>query len=593
MLSIATDVIAIDFEFRMPQMGYPEIRCLCAISLKTGQRWDYWADEIPKVPPFSFGSDTVYLMHFSEAEFACFHVLGWGLPDFIFDSYTVISQLRARPAKKIHNVKQLPAPYNHGKSLVDTLKSFDIVHKMVEGKDSMRELAMIDKRSHEYLQNERFCLMQYCRTDITPYIELLPKILLVLEKQHYPWARFLMFGKFTSICSKMTRQGIPVNYDLWLRVKLRWPEIKLDYLHKNDPLSLLFDSGEVNRQALTKYLIKNDYRWPASPTATGELDVGQNAFKEAGRLYPELESLRQAKKLYKAMESIQREDKGIQVASDGKARCYFSPFTTLSSRNAPTNYILGAAKALRHFIQPGKNLAIASLDYKSQEFLIAGALSGDQNMLTDYANGDVYMEFAKRIELAPHDATPETHPEARKKAKTLVLGIGYGMSAWGLRIRLGVSEDEAEVLIDKYWDVYSTYAEWRSNLPSRMMKKGYLELADGWRLLPLLDCNLRTIMNFPMQGTGASILRKACLDLDEAGVILIGTNHDSVMIQAPIDEIDSQIALTKKIMTDACKYYLHGYVCHADVEQVVKYPGHWNPKAGRNLYEKLIEVCDE
>ena len=50
------------------------------------------------------GSDTVFLMHFGEAEFACFHVLGWRLPEFIFDTYTLITQLRARPAKKFHNI---------------------------------------------------------------------------------------------------------------------------------------------------------------------------------------------------------------------------------------------------------------------------------------------------------------------------------------------------------------------------------------------------------------------------------------------------------------------------------------------------------
>ena len=110
MLSMAKDVIAIDFEFRMPQMGHPEIRCLSALSLKTGQRWDYWADEIPHSPPFSFGPDAVYLMHFGEAELACFSVLGWGSPDCIFDTYTLISQLRARPAKKAGGIKQSPAP---------------------------------------------------------------------------------------------------------------------------------------------------------------------------------------------------------------------------------------------------------------------------------------------------------------------------------------------------------------------------------------------------------------------------------------------------------------------------------------------------
>lgn len=592
MLNTAKDVIAVDFEFRMPHMRHPEIRCMAAVSIKTGQRWDYWADELPTSPPFSFGVDTVYLMHFGEAELACFKVLGWGFPAFIFDSYTIINQLRARPAKKQSGVKQLPAPYNHGKSLVATLKSFGIYHAMTEDKDTMRALAMSDKRSSDFTVQERADLQQYCRTDIDPYLDLLPRILEAFERVNYQWARFLNFGKFTGICAQMTHHGIPVDLPLWRNIKKRWPEVKARYIAKNDPLNLLYSSGEINRTALANYLVTNDYRWPAKPTATGELDVGQIAFKEAGRIYPELESLRQARKLYKAMEAMQRPDSGVQVASDGKARCYFSPFTTLTGRNAPTNYILGAAKALRHFIRPAKGMAIASLDYSSQEFLIAAALSGDSAMLEDYAAGDVYMAFAKRINLAPADATKESHPDARSKAKTLVLGIGYGMSAWGLRSRLGSSEDEAALMISKYWSAYPDYDLWRRDLPAKMQVDGHLELADGWRLFPVLDCNLRSVMNFPMQGTGANILRRACLDLFAVGVEMIGTNHDSIMIQASVEEIDAQVSLTKQIMIKASEVLLNGHACRVDVEQVVRYPNHWNPEAGRELYWQLIKVCE-
>jgi DNA polymerase-1 len=236
-------------------------------------------------------------------------------------------------------------------------------------------------------------------------------------------------------------------------------------------------------------------------------------------------------------------------------------------------------------------MAIANLDYSNQEFLIAGALSGDDAMLEDYAAGDVYVAFAKRIELVPLHATKESHPEARAKAKALVLGIGYGMGAWGLRVRLGTTEEEAAEMIAKYWSAYPDYDAWRSELASKMQVDGYLELADGWRLFPVLDCNQRSIMNFPMQGTGANILRRACTDLAAAGVAMIGTNHDSIMIQAPVDDIDRQVSLTKNLMVKASRALLNGHACRVDVEQVVRYPDHWDPEAGRDLYQQLIAVC--
>lgn len=593
MLSMASDVIAIDFEFWMPRMTRPEVRCMSALSLKTGKRWDYWVDEIPSSPPFNFDNDTIFLMHFGEAEAACFLSVGWKIPPCIFDSYQVIAQLQARPAKKKHGKKLLPAPWNLRKSLVATLAAFGIRHEMEEGKDEMRQLAMEDRRSSGYTSDERAALIHYCRTDVDCYVELLPRMLDVLEKHSYPWVRFLMHGQTIGVYAYMMQCGIPINKDLWDRVVNRWPLVRENYLRDNDPLQLLYPSGEVNRQALTDHLLKNDYRWPARPTPTGDLDTGKMAFKEAGRMYPELESLRQVRKLYKALESTQKADSGVQVGDDGRARCYFSPLSTLSSRNAPRNYILGASKALRHFIQPDPGMAVASLDYSSQEFLIAGALSEDPGMLHDYTGGDVYMAFAKRIGLAPEGATASSHPDARKKAKTLVLGIGYGMSSWGLRLRLGTSEDEAQVLIDKYWSAYPVYAAWRQKLVDRMMVDGYLELADGWRLFSVLDNNRRTIMNFPMQGTGANILRRACQQLAEADIEMIGTNHDSVMIQATAAEIDSAVALTAEIMINASRQCLNGHACRVDVEQIVRAPDHWNPEAGRDLYQNLLEVCGE
>jgi hypothetical protein len=64
-------------------------------------------------------------------------------------------------------------------------------------------------------------------------------------------------------------RGIPINYDLWRHVSERWPLVRQKYLQDNDPLQLLFPSGEVNRQALTNYLLKNEdpqgYLWVNTP----------------------------------------------------------------------------------------------------------------------------------------------------------------------------------------------------------------------------------------------------------------------------------------------------------------------------------------
>ena len=181
MFNEATDIIAIDFEFWMANMGNPEIRCMSALSLVSGQRWDFWADKLPVQPPWDFNSDIVFIVHFAEAECACFLELGWGLPAYIFDTHTVISQLRAVPAKKLHNKKQYPKQFSYGTSLLHLCQSFGVKHSYEDAKDEMRELAIQDKRSSEYTEDEKQSLIAYCRSDVDVYIELLPKILEYLQ----------------------------------------------------------------------------------------------------------------------------------------------------------------------------------------------------------------------------------------------------------------------------------------------------------------------------------------------------------------------------------------------------------------------------
>ena len=92
-------------------------------------------------------------------------------------------------------------------------------HAMEDGKGAMRALAMMDRSSSDYTPQERQDLITYCRTDVDPYVELLPRILDTLERLNYPWGRFLSYGRFTEVCAQMTRRGIPVNFPLWQKIK--------------------------------------------------------------------------------------------------------------------------------------------------------------------------------------------------------------------------------------------------------------------------------------------------------------------------------------------------------------------------------------
>ena len=65
---------------------------------------------------------------------------------------------------------------------------------------------------------------------------------------------------------------------------------------------------------------------------------------------------------------------------------------------SPSKFLFGASVWLRGLIMPGPGRAVVYLDWKSQEVVIAAALSGDEAMLAD-ALSDPYLGFAKRAGL--------------------------------------------------------------------------------------------------------------------------------------------------------------------------------------------------
>src|SRR5262245_37298368 len=87
-------------------------------------------------------------------------------------------------------------------------------------------------------------------------------------------------------------------------------------------------------------------------------------------------------------------------------------------------------------VKPEEGNALAYIDWQSQEFGIAAALSGDTRMQEAYRSGDPYLAFAKQSGAVPPDATKHSHKRERDVFKMVVLGVGYGMEAETLAGRI-------------------------------------------------------------------------------------------------------------------------------------------------------------
>jgi DNA polymerase I len=219
----------------------------------------------------------------------------------------------------------------------------------------------------------------------------------------------------------MEHAGIPVDTETLELILQDWDAIKRTVIAELDAFGVYRDGHFSNARfaACTESL---GIDWPR--TETGLPILEKETFGDMVRRYPVLGPLRE---LRVRLDEL-RLDK-LQVGADGRNRTGLIAFGSKTGRNTPSQnkYIFGLPKWVRHLIKSPIDRAVAYLDYRNQEYHIAGVLSGDAELLRTLSADDPYMAFAIRAGLAPAGATKHTHPDVRAVCKVLLLGSNYGM----------------------------------------------------------------------------------------------------------------------------------------------------------------------
>jgi hypothetical protein len=163
-------------------------------------------------------------------------------------------------------------------------------------------------------------------------------------------------------------------------------------------------------------------------------------------------------------------------------------------------------------------------------------------MQAAYRSGDPYLAFAKQSGAVPADATKKTHGAVRKLYKQCVLAVQYGMGAESLALRIGQPPIVARDLLRAHHETYRQFWEWSDAVVDYAMLRGSLHTVFGWHGRIGDDANPRALRNFPMQGNGAEMLRLACCLATERGIEVCAPVHDAVLICAPLEQLDADIA---------------------------------------------------
>lgn len=215
------------------------------------------------------------------------------------------------------------------------------------------------------------------------------------------------------------------------------------------------------------------------------------------------------------------------------------------------------------FIAPaGFTFLIA--DYNQIELRCIAHLAQDPGLIAAFEAGDdIHRATAARIF---HVADEDVTLEQRSKSKMVSYGLAYGMEAYGLGQRLGVSTPEAQRILDAYFAAFPAVDKYMKDTVEQTRERGYTETLFGRRrqIPELASSNFRIrqagerqAMNAGIQGLAADIFKVALVQLDrrlkEAGTDarVILQVHDEVILEVRPEELDEIRELVVDVMGSA------------------------------------------
>jgi hypothetical protein len=540
---------------------------LVAWELRSGRKLRLWRDEFGATPPYPTGPDVLFIAYYASAEIGCHLALGWPVPERVLDLF---------PEFRNHTNG---IPTVSGAGLLGALAHYGLDSIGAVEKDEMRDLIL---RGGPWTDADQQAILDYCETDVEALARLLPAM---LPKIDLP--RALLRGRYMVAAARMERTGVPIDTETLELLRRHWSDIQDQLIAEVDRDYGVYGGRTFKEDRFAEWLTRNNIPWPRLDS--GRLDLRDKTFRQTARAYPIVAPLRE---LRYALSQMRLSD--LAVGRDGRNRTLLSAFRARTGRNQPssTKSIFGTSVWLRGLIQPPRGHGIAYIDWAQQEFGIAAALSGDPLMMDAYRSGDPYLAFAKQAGAAPPDATKATHKAIRDQFKSTVLAVQYGMGADALAQRIGQPPIRARQLLRLHRETYRVYWWWSDAAVDYAMLNDSLHTVFGWRVQVPSISNPRSLSNFPMQANGAEMLRLACCLATERGIEVCAPVHDAVLICAPLDRLDAEVARMQDAMREASRIVLDGFELGTDAK-IVRYPDRYMYERGATMWDRVIKLIHE
>jgi DNA polymerase-1 len=372
-----------------------------------------------------------------------------------------------------------------------------------------------------------------------------------------------------------------------------------------------FNPGSFAQLQLLYYTY---YKMPVvGVTETGAPTTKSSALKQLEGDYPILQKIRYYKLLSKMLSTyLQPAAEGRWKCADGRVRTTYNLHGTRTGRlssggneqrinlqNIPTpekepNTLLqilpiknvfthsymknGICRTKEDFQKSFGDGYVMSVDYSGMELRVFASLAKCYPMLEIHKSGrDFHSTVAIIATMGKHigDVTDEDidglEKSVRYRYKWTNWTLLYGGGRDTLVRMYGMTEDEAEAVINEYYSAFPEVLDYRKKCIAFAEDNGYIESPFGRRekLYYIADENAqkskrnsdkRASVNMPVQSAASDTLLVSAVIIDEKlfdsdmDTKLVNTVHDSLMLDVPKDEIEEAAALCTDVMENVTKY---------------------------------------
>jgi DNA polymerase-1 len=211
--------------------------------------------------------------------------------------------------------------------------------------------------------------------------------------------------------------------------------------------------------------------------------------------------------------------------------------------------------------EPGN--VILAADYSQIELRLAAHIADVPALRTAFENGDDIHNMTAM------ELFGEVNRDTRGRAKTINFAILYGISRWGLAGRLDVTPDEAQAMINRYFERFPGINRYIADTLNEAKARGYTTTLFGRKThFPRLKAanpneragSERAAINAPIQGTCADIIKRAMARMGpallEAGlpnVRMLMQVHDELVFELPEGDVEAAKPVIERVMATAAE----------------------------------------